>query len=85
VSSCYHIPRASYVFSHVLGPEFEPTYVSAPTGLAPDAYARHWRSEAAKVVAAVRFLDETDSRPGDHERVLTCLREKGLVVADAVE
>lgn len=85
VSSCYHIPRVSYLFSHVLGPEFEPTYVSAPTGLDPEGYGRHWRSESRKMIEAVRFIDEIDASPGDHVRVLGHLREKGLVIEDTVD
>lgn len=85
VSSCYHIPRVSYIFSHVLGPDFVPTYVSAPTGLDPDAYSRHWHSESKKMIEAVRFLDEIDAAPGHHERVFNVLRERGLVVEDTVD
>ena len=84
VSSSYHIPRASYIFSHVLGPDFEPTYVSAPTGLGREDYHRHWRSESVKMVEAVRFLDDIEAEPGDHEKVLAYLRIKGLVVEDKV-
>jgi len=85
VSSCYHIPRASYVFSHVLGPEFEPSYVSASTGLDPGAYHRHWHSESVKMVKAVEFFDAMDAPPGDHEKVFEYLRRNGMLVEDTVE
>jgi uncharacterized SAM-binding protein YcdF (DUF218 family) len=85
VSSCYHIPRVSYIFSHILGSAFEPTFVAAPTGLDPEEYHRHWHSESVKMVEAVRFLDGLDAWPGDHEKVVRYLREKGLVVQDRVE
>ena len=84
VTSCYHIPRVSYIFSHVLGPEFEPTYVSAYTGLGPEDYRRHWHSESVKMIEAVNFLDGIDAAPGDHEKVLLHLRSRGLVVEDRV-
>jgi uncharacterized SAM-binding protein YcdF (DUF218 family) len=84
VSSSYHIPRASFIFSHVLGPDFEPTFVSAPTGLGREDYHRHWRSESIKMVEAVKFLDDIEAEPGDHEKVLAYLRIKGLVVEDNV-
>jgi uncharacterized SAM-binding protein YcdF (DUF218 family) len=84
VSSCYHIPRVSYIFSHVLGPEFEPTYVSAATGLDPEDYRRHWHSESVKMMEVVRFVDGIDAHPGDHEKILIRLREKGLIVEDRV-
>jgi len=85
VSSCYHIPRVSYIFSHILGGEFEPTYVSAPTCLGPSDYHRHWHSESMKMIEAVRVIDGLDAWPGDHEKVFAFLREKGLVVRDTVE
>ena len=84
ITSCYHIPRASYIFSHILGPDFEPTYVSAPTGLGREDYHRHWHSESRKMIEAVEFLDGLDAWPGDHERVFAFLLEKGLVVEDTV-
>lgn len=84
VSSSYHIPRASYIFSHVLGPDFEPTFVSASTGLGREDYRRHWRSESVKMVEAVKFLDDIEAEPGDHDKVLAYLRVKGLVVEDKV-
>jgi uncharacterized SAM-binding protein YcdF (DUF218 family) len=84
VSSCYHIPRVSYIFSHILGGEFEPTYVSAPTGLDPAEYRRHWHSESMKMIEAVNCLDGLDAWPGDHRKVVAFLREKGLVVRDTV-
>jgi uncharacterized SAM-binding protein YcdF (DUF218 family) len=84
VSSSYHIPRASYIFSHVLGPDFEPTFVSASTGLGREDYRRHWRSESVKMVEAVKFLDDIEAEPGDHDKVLAYLRIKGLVVEDKV-
>jgi uncharacterized SAM-binding protein YcdF (DUF218 family) len=85
VSSCYHIPRVSFIFSHILGRDFEPTYASAPTGLDAVEYRRHWHSESVKMIEAVRFLDGLDAWPGDHEKVYETLREKGLVVRDTVE
>lgn len=85
VSSCYHIPRVSYIFSHILGGEFEPTYVSAPTGLAPADYHRHWHSESVKMIEAVRVIDGLDAWPGDHEKVFAFLRKQGLVVRDTVQ
>jgi len=84
VSSCYHIPRVSFIFSHILGGEFEPTYVSAPTGLGPADYHRHWHSEAVKMIEAVRVIDGLDAWPGDHEKIFEFLRERGLVVRDTV-
>jgi uncharacterized SAM-binding protein YcdF (DUF218 family) len=84
VSSCYHIPRVSYIFSHILGGEFEPTYVSAPTGLDPAEYYRHWHSESVKMIEAVNCLDGLDAWPGDHGKVVAFLREKGFVVRDTL-
>jgi uncharacterized SAM-binding protein YcdF (DUF218 family) len=84
VTSSYHIPRTAYIFSHILGPAFEPTYVSAPTGLDPTEYGRHWHSESQKMVAAVEFLDRLDAPPGNHGKVLEILGERGLVVEDRV-
>jgi uncharacterized SAM-binding protein YcdF (DUF218 family) len=85
ITSAYHLPRASYIFSHVLGPAFVPTYVAAPTGLDEENYRRHWHSESEKMVAAVRFFDSIDAPPGDHETVLAHLKLKGYVVPDRVE
>lgn len=85
ISSCYHIPRVSYLFSHILGGEFEPTYVSAPTGLGPADYHRHWHSESMKMIEAVRVIDGLDAWPGDHEKVFAFLRERGFVVRDTVD
>lgn len=85
VSSCYHIPRVSYLFSHILGGEFEPTYVSAPTGLSPVDYHRHWHSESLKMIEAVRVIDGLDAWPGNHEKVFAFLRERGFVVRDTVD
>lgn len=85
VSSCYHIPRVSYLFSHILGGEFEPTYVSAPTGLGPADYHRHWHSESVKMIEAVRIIDGLDAWPGDHEKIFSFLRDRGFVIRDTVE
>ena len=84
VTSCYHIPRTSYIFSHILGKEFEPTYVSAPTGLDGAEFHRHWHSKSEKMIQAVEFLDRLDAPPGDHQSVVAFLREKGLIVEDTV-
>jgi len=84
VSSCYHLPRVSFIFSHILGGDFEPTFAAAPTGLPPEEYHRHWHSESVKMIEAVRCLDGLDAWPGDHEKVFEFLREKGLVVRDTV-
>ncbi|MEW6747866.1 MAG: YdcF family protein [Planctomycetota bacterium] len=85
VSSCYHIPRVAYIFSHVFGPQFELTYVSAPTGLEASDYARHWHSESRKLIESVRIIDRLGAEPGDHEGLFGYLRERGLVVEDTVE
>jgi uncharacterized SAM-binding protein YcdF (DUF218 family) len=85
ITSGYHLPRASYIFSHVLGPAFVPTYVAAPTGLDEEDYRRHWHSESEKMVEAVRFFDAIDAAPGDHEKVFAHLVPRGYVVPDRVE
>ncbi len=85
ISSCYHIPRVSFIFSHILGPDFEPTFVSAATGLDPDDYHRHWQSEFQKLLEAARFIEHLAAPPGAHDQVLDYLRLNGLVVEDTVE
>ena len=84
VSSCYHIPRVSFIFAHVLGPDFEPTFVSAPTGLSNEDYSRHWRSESEKLVEATKFFGRLDTPPGAHQPVLDYLLAHGHVVEDTV-
>jgi uncharacterized SAM-binding protein YcdF (DUF218 family) len=85
VSSCYHIPRVSFIFSHVLGREFEPTFISAATGLDDPDYLRHWRSETLKLIEAAKFIEDHDTVPGAHERLLESIRANGPVVEDTVE
>ena len=85
VSSCYHIPRVSFIFSHVLGREFEPTFISAATGLDDPDYLRHWRSETHKLIEAAKFIEDHDTVPGSHERLLESIRSNGPVVEDTVE
>jgi uncharacterized SAM-binding protein YcdF (DUF218 family) len=84
VSSCYHIPRVSFIFSHVLGPEFVPTFVSAATGLADTDYLRHWRSETLKLIEAAKFFEGQDTVPGAHESLLQHIKSHGPIVEDNV-
>jgi uncharacterized SAM-binding protein YcdF (DUF218 family) len=85
ISSCYHIPRVSFSFSHILGPDFEPTFISASSGLEAVDYSRHWRSESQKLVEATQFFERLDTPPGAHEPVLEYLLTNGFVVEDTVE
>ncbi len=84
ISSCYHIPRVSFIFSHILGPDFEPTFISAQTGLDNEDYTRHWRSESEKLVEATKFFGRLDTPPGAHESVHEYLLANGHVVEDKV-
>jgi len=75
ISSDYHMERVNYVFGHVYGPEFQPTFISTSSGLDKKALDREVSEERQRLRRATEFFQTKSIGLGDHKKVLDILEE----------